>query len=112
MDEVQAELKKGSMEMLVLSLLDDRPLHGYDIARQIETRSLGRLRFALASVYPALLRLEARGLIKGRWVERPGERSRCYYRLTAEGQRALARQREAWEGYVAAVNRVMGVDHA
>jgi len=112
MDAIHSELKKGSMEMLVLSLLDDRPLHGYEIARQIETRSAGRLKFALASVYPTLLRLEGRGLIKGRWVEKPGERSRCYYRLTAEGQRALARQREAWRGYIAAVNQVMGIDHA
>ena len=112
MDEVHPELKKGSMEMLVLSLLDDRPLHGYEIARQIETRSGGRLRFALASVYPTLLRLEGRGLIKGRWVEKPGERTRCYYRLTADGQRALARQKAAWQGYIAAVNQVMGVDHA
>jgi transcriptional regulator len=112
MDAIHSELKKGSMEMLVLSLLDDRPLHGYEIARQIETRSGGRLKFALASVYPTLLRLEGRGVIKGRWVEKPGERSRCYYRLTAEGQRALARQREAWQGYIAAVNQVMGIDHA
>ena len=112
MDAIHAELKKGSMEMLVLSLLDDRPLHGYEIARQIETRSGGRLTFALASVYPTLLRLEGRGLIKGRWVEKPGERTRCYYRLTAEGQRALARQQQAWQGYIDAVNQVMGVNHA
>lgn len=112
METVQSELKKGSMEMLVLSLLDDRPLHGYEIARQIEARSGGRLRFALASVYPTLLRLEGRGLVKGRWVEKPGERSRCYYRLTADGLRALARQKEAWQGYIAAVNQVLGIDHA
>ena len=112
MDEVHPELKKGSMEMLVLSLLDDRPLHGYEIGKQIEARSGGRLRFALASVYPTLLRLEGRGLIKGRWVEKAGERTRCYYRLTADGQRALARQKEAWQGYIHAVNQVMGIDHA
>ena len=112
MDAIHSELKKGSMEMLVLSLLDDRPLHGYEIAKQIEARSGGRLKFALASVYPTLLRLEGRSLIKGRWVEKPGERSRCYYRLTADGQRALERQKEAWRGYIAAVNQVMGLDHA
>lgn len=112
MDAFSAELKKGSMELLVLSLLDWRPMHGYDIGRQIERRSAGRLRFALASIYPTLVRLEARGLIKGRWVEKSGERTRCYYRLTPAGSRALARQKEAWKGYTAAVNQVLEAEHA
>jgi transcriptional regulator len=111
-DDFSADLKKGSMEMLILSLLEDRARHGYEIGKQIEARSGGRLRFALASVYPALLRLEGRGWIKGRWVERAGERSRCYYRLTAEGQKVLARQKQTWEGYIEAVNRVLGTDRA
>jgi PadR family transcriptional regulator PadR len=112
MDEIGTELKKGSMEMLILSLLEARPRHGYEIGKQIEVRSGGKLKFALASVYPTLLRLEGRGWIKGRWVERTGERQRCYYRLTVEGQRMLARQMEAWQGYIRAVNQVMGIDHA
>ncbi|MEW5980897.1 MAG: helix-turn-helix transcriptional regulator [Acidobacteriota bacterium] len=112
MTAFSAEMKKGSMELLILSLLDTRPMHGYDIGRQIELRSAGHLRFALASVYPTLVRLEARGLIKGRWVEKPGERSRCCYRLTPDGLRALARQKLAWQGYTAAVNQVLGIDHA
>jgi transcriptional regulator len=112
MDVFSTELKKGSMEMLILSLLEGRPRHGYEIGKQIEARSGGRLKFALASVYPTLLRLEGRGWIKGRWVEKPGERSRCYYRLTAEGQKVLARQKRTWEGYIAAVNRVLGIDRA
>lgn len=112
MDSFSSELKKGSMEMLVLSLLEDRSLHGYEIGKQIEARSGGRLKFALASVYPTLVRLEARNLIKGRWVERPGERSRRYYRLTPQGLRALASRKEAWRGYTAAVNQVLGIHHA
>ncbi len=112
MDEISTELKKGSMEMLILSLLEGRPRHGYEIGKQIETRSGGRLKFALASVYPTLLRLEGRGLIKGRWVERPGERQRCYYRPTAKGLQVLARQKQAWQGYIEAVNQVMGINHA
>jgi len=107
-----AELKKGGMEMLVLSLLEARPRHGYEIAKLIERRSDGRLRFALASVYPALLRLESRGHIKGRWVEKPGERSRCFYRLTAKGRKVLADHQETWKAYVAAIARVMESDHA
>jgi transcriptional regulator len=112
MDAFTTELKKGSMEMLILSLLEARPRHGYEIGKQIEVRSGGRLKFALASVYPTLLRLEGRGWIKGRWVEKAGERQRCFYRMTAEGQRVLARQKQAWQGYIDAVNQVLGTDHA
>jgi transcriptional regulator len=101
------ELKKGSTEMLILSLLEARPRHGYEIGKLIETRSGGRLTFALPTLYPTLLRLENRGLITGRWVERPGERDRCFYRLTREGRRALAAQRETWKAYVDAVNAVL-----
>ena len=103
-----SELKKGSTEMLVLSLIESRPRHGYEIGKLIEARSGGRLTFALPTLYPTLLRLENRGWIKGRWVERPGERERCFYRLTAEGRRALADKRRTWQAYVNAVNEVMG----
>lgn len=102
-----AELKKGSMEMLILSLVEARPRHGYEIGKLIESRSGGRLRFALASLYPTLLRLENRGWLKGRWVERPGERERCFYRLTRQGRRVLDEQRVTWKTYIAAVNEVM-----
>jgi PadR family transcriptional regulator, regulatory protein PadR len=101
------ELKKGSSEMLILSLLEARPRHGYELGKLIEARSGGRLTFALPTLYPTLLRLENRGLIKGRWVEKPGERDRCFYRLTPEGRRALAAHRETWKAYVNAVNAVL-----
>jgi PadR family transcriptional regulator len=103
-----AELKKGSTEMLVLSLIEERPRHGYEIGKLIEQRSGGRLKFALPTLYPTLLRLENRGWIKGRWVEKSGERERCYYRLTPEGRRVLDEQQRTWIAYVAAVNDVMG----
>ena len=102
-----AELKKGSTEMLILSLVESRARHGYEIGKLIEARSGGRLTFALPTLYPTLLRLENRGWIKGRWVEKAGERQRCFYRLTSEGRRVLATQRENWQAYVAAVNQVM-----
>ena len=107
-----AELKKGSTEMLVLSLLESRARHGYEIGKLIESRSGGRLKFALPTLYPTLLRLENRGWIKGRWVEKAGERERCFYRLMPEGRRVLAEQRRTWKAYVAAVNEVMGADGA
>src|SRR5687767_14354342 len=101
------ELKKGSTEMLILSLVESRPRHGYEIGKLIEARSGGRLTFALPTLYPTLLRLENRGLIKGRWVEKAGERERCFYRLTSDGRRALAAHRETWKAYVQAVNAVL-----
>jgi transcriptional regulator len=107
-----AELKKGSIEMLVLSLLESRPRHGYDIGKLIEARSGGRLTFALPTLYPSLLRLESRGWIKGRWVEKAGERERCFYRLTPGGRRVLAEQRKTWKAYVATINEIMGVGRA
>ena len=105
-----SELKKGSTEMLVLSLLESRARHGYEIGKLIEARSNGRLTFALPTLYPTLLRLENRGWIRGRWVEKAGERQRCFYRLTPEGRRTLAQQRENWQAYVLAVNQVMDGD--
>ena len=101
------DLKKGSTEMLILSLVEARPRHGYEIGKLIETRSGGRLTFALPTLYPTLLRLENRGLIKGRWVEKAGERERCFYRLTPEGRRVLAEKRATWRAYVEAVDAVM-----
>ena len=104
--------KKGSTEILILALVEDRPLHGYDIARQIEARSDGTLKFTLASLYATLYRLEDRGWIRGRWVEKPGQRRRCYYKLTDAGRRVLAAQRRDWSRFVAAISRVAGVKPA
>ncbi len=105
------ELKKGSTDMLVLSLLEHRARHGYEIGKQIELASGGRLRFRIGSLYPILCRLEDRGLLTGRWIERPGERRRRYYKLTPAGRRALARERSVWKQFVLAVNHIAGVRH-
>ena len=106
------ELKKGSAELLILSLVEDQPRHGYDIGMLIETRSGGRLRFNVASLYPLLYRLEKRGWIQGRWVEKPGQRRRRHYRLTAEGKKVLASQRNSWREFVEAISRITGIEHA
>ena len=102
------ELKKGSAELLVLSLLEARPRHGYEITKLIENRSRGRLRFHMASLYPLLYRLEERGWIDGRWVEKAGERRRRFYRLTAQGRKVLVAQRETWREFVLGVDLVTG----
>jgi len=105
-------LKKGSMEMLVLALLTDQPRHGYDIGKLIELRSGGSLQFNISSLYPVLCRMEKRGWITGRWVEKPGERRRRFYTLTAGGQKMLDEQREYWLEFTGAVNEIVGVSHA
>src|SRR5215210_8385617 len=104
-DILARELKKGSAELLILSLVEDQPRHGYDIGSLIEQRSNGVLRFNVASLYPLLYRLEKRGWIQGRWVENAGQRRRRYYRITAAGRRMLAQQRSGWERFVGAINR-------
>jgi PadR family transcriptional regulator len=106
------ELKKGSAELLILSLVEGRPRHGYEISKLIEARSDGVLRFNVASLYPLLYRLEKRGWIQGRWVEKAGQRRRRYYKLTREGRKVLAAQRSGWEEFVAAINRITGVERA
>lgn len=106
------ELKKGSAELLVLSLLEEEPLHGYELAKRIEEQSGGALHFYPASLYPTLYRMEKRGWIQGEWVEEPGQRRRRFYGLTAKGVEVLAEQRSTWEKFAAAVNRIAGVSHA
>ena len=106
------ELKKGSAELLILSLLEAQPRHGYEISKLIAARSQGRLRFHMASLYPLLYRLEERGWIEGRWVEKEGERRRRFYRLNAQGRKVLAAQRKGWREFAEAIRRIAGVDYA
>jgi PadR family transcriptional regulator PadR len=106
------ELKKGSAELLILSLIELRPRHGYEINKLIEERSEGALKFNVASFYPLLYRLENRGFISGRWVEKAGQRRRRYYQLTAQGKTVLKEQRSSWVGFVNAVNRITEAEHA
>src|SRR4051794_29805031 len=106
------ELKKGSAELLILSLVANRARHGYEISKLIEERSDGVLRFNVASFYPLLYRLEKRGLIEGRWVEKAGQRRRRYYKLTAAGRVVLQQQRATWAEFVAAMHRIVNLKHA
>src|ERR1044071_5053612 len=109
---IDRELKKGSAELLILSLIENRPRHGYDISKLIESRSQGALSFHVASLYPLLYRLEKRGWIQGRWVEKAGQRRRRYYKLTPAGKKVLAAQRSTWQSFVEAINRITGLEHA
>src|SRR5215218_1298829 len=109
---LERELKKGSAELLILSLVETRARHGYEISKLIDQRSDGRLHFKVASLYPLLYRLEERGWIAGKWVEKAGERRRRFYRLTAEGRHVLAAQRDNWREFVDAIQQITEPEHA
>ena len=106
------ELKKGSAELMILSLLENRARHGYEIGQLIEMRSRGAIRFNVASLYPLLYRLEKRKWIRGRWLEKSGQRRRRYYRLTPLGKKVLSKQRAGWHEFVEAINLITGIQHA
>jgi PadR family transcriptional regulator PadR len=106
------ELKKGSAELLILSLIQHRPRHGYEISKLIEERSGGMLKFNVASLYPLLYRIEKKGFISGKWIEKAGQRRRRYYQLTPQGKKVLGEQRSSWIEFVNAINRITGEEHA
>lgn len=107
-----SDLKRGSMELFILSAIDGHTRHGYDIGKVLETRSRGQLLVPISTLYSTLYRMEDRGWIKGRWIERSGERRRCAYALTARGQAALAARRKEWAAFATMVNLIVGAEHA
>jgi transcriptional regulator len=109
---LERELKRGSTELLILALLEERDRHGYELARLIDERSHGEISFHAASLYPTLYRMEDKNFIEGRWIEKAGQRRRRYYRLTATGKKTLASQRTVWENFFDALNRVARIRHA
>ena len=109
---IDRDLKKGSAELLILSLLETRQRHGYEISKLIDDRSHGAVRFRVASLYPLLYRLEDRGYLQGRWVEKAGERRKRYYRLTPAGRKVLAERRSGWASFVDAIRRITSAEHA
>jgi len=109
---IDRDLKKGSAELLVLSLLEAQQRHGYEISKLIETRSKGAVKFRVASLYPLLYRLEDRGYIQGRWVEKTGQRRKRFYRLTPAGRKILGERRCGWAAFVEAIHQITATDHA
>ena len=105
-------LQKSSAELIVLALLEQQPRHGYELAKLIEARSHGKLEFHVASLYPMLYRLESKGWVEGRWVERANERRRRFYRITPLGKKTLAEQRKSWAEFIDALQRVTGIQTA
>lgn len=108
---ITKEMKKGSTELLILSLVSGRARHGYEIGKLIELRSGGKLQFRIASLYPILCRLEERGLIAGRWVEKAGERRRRFYTITPKGKESLREQRAMWKQFISALTQIVGIEN-
>jgi PadR family transcriptional regulator, regulatory protein PadR len=106
----QTELKRGSADLMILAVLEARMRHGYEIAKLIDDRSDGVLRFHVGSLYPMLYRMERRGWIEGKWIEKSGQRRRRYYKLTTSGRRVLAEQRTSWRELLKALQSVAGID--
>ena len=106
------ELKKGTTPLLILALLEAQPRHGYELSKLIEQKSHGLVSVHAASLYPLLYRMEKQRWIRGRWVEKAGQRRRRYYQLTAAGAEVLAAQRRSWSEFASAISRIAGVEYA
>jgi PadR family transcriptional regulator len=109
---ITLDLKKGSADFLILSLLRDEPRHGYELSKLIESRSGGVVQFQVSSLYPLLYRMEERGWIKGKWIEKAGQRRRRYYHITVAGRAVVKEQRESWLEFVRAIGQVVGTANA
>lgn len=109
---IDTKIKRGSGELAILALLDQEPLHGYEISKRIAQVTGGVLQFNLASLYPLLYRMEKRGWVTGKWEEAKNGRKRRYYHLTRKGKKQLAPLREEWGRFFQALHRVAGVAHA
>jgi len=109
---IDSNIKRGSAELALLAVLSEGPLYGYEIAKRIERRTRGVLKFDVASLYPLLYRLEKRGWVIGVWEAGANGRRRRYYRLTAVGRKRLAPLREQWRLFFQALNRLAKVSNA
>jgi PadR family transcriptional regulator, regulatory protein PadR len=109
---IRTELKRGTAELAVLSVLEDGPLHGYEIGRRIEEQSGGTLRYTLAALYPLLYRMEHRGWLRGEWETGGSGKRRRSYRLLPRGRKMLKPMREEWTDLFRALRRVAKVKHA
>ena len=103
---MQAETLKGHLDLLLLAALEPRPAHGYAIVEILRQRSSGAFDLPEGTLYPALHRIEAAGLVASRWTDDTGRRRRVYH-ITAKGRRSLARRQTEWRAFARAVQGVV-----
>lgn len=101
------ELMKGSSDSLLLCLIGQQPMYGYQIIKELEARSQGYFRFKEGTLYPALHRLEKSGLIAGKWQMLPSGRQRRYYYITGKGHDKLAMEKNQWRDFLKAMNLII-----
>lgn len=108
------QIRKGTTETIILSLLADldRAMYGYEIIKELESRSEGFFEFKEGLIYPRLHEMERQGLLKSEWRGKEGSRQRKFYAITAEGRRQLARDVESWQLFSQNVSRLLGVEPA
>ncbi len=107
MPQANASFLSGTLELIVLQLLQAEPTNGYDLSLRIQAISRDVLQVNAGSLYPALYRLEERGLIRAEWRETPKGRRAKVYSLTAAGQKQLAEQRESWARFSGALGAIL-----
>jgi transcriptional regulator len=107
-DDRGGEVIKGTLEMIVLEVLQHEPMHGWGITERIERRSRGLLSVNQGSLYPALYRLVARGWVSSEWQTTENNRTARYYALTRAGRKQLAAERAQWEKLSRGVNLILG----
>jgi len=105
--EPRRDLFKSSSNSLLLCLLEYQPMYGYQVVKELETRSQGYFKFKEGTLYPALHRLEKSGLITGNWQMVPNGRQRRYYHITAKGQAKLALEKTQWLDFFTAVSLIL-----
>ena len=107
--KTEADVLRGTLDLLILKTLMSAPMHGWGISQRIEANSRSVLDVNQGSLYPALQRLEQREWIDSEWRMTDNNRRAKYYRLTAKGRKALSAETESWRRYVAAVEDILAV---
>ena len=102
------DLRRGSVKVLILGLLQEKPMYGYQLGKELRRRSMGYFEIKEGTLYPALHRMEREGLVRGRWEVVEEGPSRKYYHLTEKGRGEFARSRQEWETFAERLLAMLG----
>jgi len=106
---MESKIMAGTIEVMVLEVVNPEPAYGYWITQEVLKRSDGAVQLKEGSLYPALHKMERNGLLKAYWEESEAGRRRKFYRITAKGQKALETKRREWQRHMVGVNAVLGI---